>query len=111
MTKTYKRVEAFDKTEATYWNPVQIGDAVEGVYTSKIEGVPTQFGAMDYIEIMQASGSPIRVGVSSALVRQVARLNLFDEIRIEYLGQAYNKNTKRRYNDFAVYRAEEDIPF
>ena len=103
--KTYKRVEAFD-SDIAYWNPSQIGDSIEGVYTAKIEGIPTQFGTMDYIEIMQVSGEPIRLGVSAGLVRSIARLNLFDEVRIEYLGQAYNKTTKRRYNDFAVYRAE-----
>jgi len=105
MSKTYKRVEAFD-SDIAYWNPTQIGDSVEGVYTAKIEGIPTQFGSMDYMEIMQVSGTPIRVGISAGLVRQAARLNLFDEVKIEYLGQAYNKTTKRRYNDFAVYRAE-----
>ena len=108
MSRTYKRVEAFDAGDITYWNPVQIGESVEGVYVKKIEEIPTQFGSMDYMEIMQASGTPIRLGISAGLVRQVARLNLFDEVKIEYLGQAYNKNTKRRYNDFAVYRAEEE---
>lgn len=111
MSKTYKRVEAFDAGDVTYWNPAQIGDSVEGVYTKKMEGIPTQFGSMDYMEIMQVSGTPIRVGISAGLVRQVDRLNLFDEVKIEYLGQAYNKNTKRRYNDFAVYRIESDSQF
>jgi len=106
VSKTYQRVEAFDAGDVAYWNPAQIGESVEGVYVKKIEGIPTQFGSMDYMEIMQASGTPIRLGISAGLVRQVARLNLFDEVKIEYLGQAYNKNTKRRYNDFDVYRIE-----
>ena len=108
MTKTFKKVEAFGTSDATYWNPVQIGESVEGVYTKKIEGVITKFGTMDYMEIVQVTGKTVRVGISSGLTHQIARLNLYDEVKIEYLGQAYNKATKRRYNDFAVYRAEEE---
>jgi sRNA-binding carbon storage regulator CsrA len=100
-------VDAFDTSDATYWNPVQSGESVEGVYTKKIEGVITKFGTMDYMEIVQVTGKTVRVGISSGLTHQIARLNLYDDVKIEYLGQAYNKNTKRRYNDFAVYRAIE----
>ncbi len=110
----FEKVNAVETQEVTFWKPTRAGEYVEGIYTKRVEGILTQFGTIDAIQVTDANGEVWQILLTAGLVRAVNRLSIGELIRIEYAGRAYNKATKRQFNEYIVYRdtsGGDDLPF
>ena len=91
---------------AEQWKPVKTGESVAGQYIEKKEGVKTNYGPATIYVLKQADGSEVAVFGKANIDRQMAKVDLGNEVRITFLG--LEKNPKTGF-DFKKYEVETRV--